>query len=115
MLWKSPLIPSDPMLYRKNLSADLKARIKAFFLGYGRIGPNVEKEKAVLAGISAGLAPFKESSNDQLIPIREIALAKARNKLLSDTRLDKMEKDKKLAEIDGKLDMLRKRSEMLTN
>jgi phosphonate transport system substrate-binding protein len=114
VLWRSPLIPSDPMAYRKDLDPEMKAKIKAFFLSYGRIGPNAEKERKVLASISAGLAPFRESSNDQLIPIRELALAKEKNKLMSDERMDSSEKSQKLAQIDKKLEMLKQRSEILS-
>src|SRR5262249_2418128 len=36
VVWKSPLIPSEPLLWRKDLDSEAKARIKSFFLGYGK-------------------------------------------------------------------------------
>src|SRR5262245_56751658 len=35
ILWKSPLIASDPMVWRRDLDPEAKAKIKAFFLAYG--------------------------------------------------------------------------------
>jgi phosphonate transport system substrate-binding protein len=81
VIWKSPLIPSDPFVWRKDLPVELKAAIKAFVLGYGRLGPDKERERKVLAGMSSGWAPFYNSDNRQLLPIREIALAKDKMKL----------------------------------
>jgi len=102
-VWKSPLIPSDPMVWRKDLTREWKSRIKGFFLAYGRIGVNREKELEVLKNMSSGWAPFQDSSNHQLLPIMEINYAKDKMKLQSGTSSDKAQKtaeiDKKLAEI----------------
>ena len=106
VIWTSPLIPSDPMVYRKDLSRELKSEIKAFFLGYGRIG-NVEEANKVLAGIQDGMGKFMESSNAQLYPIRQLALFKDKLKIQNTEELsadDKAERvafiEKKLAELD---------------
>jgi phosphonate transport system substrate-binding protein len=103
IIWKSPLIPSDPLVWRKDLPEDLKAKIKAFVLGYGRLGPDAERQRQVLAGMSSGWAPFRESSNAQLIPIRQLALFKDKTKLEGDGQMDPQQKEAKLAEIDAKL------------
>lgn len=105
-IWRSPLIPGDPITYRHDLSREFKDRIRAFFLAYGRIGPNAEAERQVLAGISDGLGPFHNSDNRQLYPIRQLALFKDKIKLENDDRLDADEKQAKIAEIDGKLGVL---------
>ena len=111
-IWTSPLIPSDPIVWRKDLDAADKKKIKAFFLTYG-VGDSAEakKEQAVLNGLQ--WAPFKESSNRQLVPIRQLDLFKARLKLEADTVISADEKKAKLAEIDGKLASLQK--ELATN
>ncbi|MCB2100837.1 MAG: phosphonate ABC transporter substrate-binding protein [Rhodobacterales bacterium] len=110
VIWKSPLIPKDPITYRADLPREWKTRIKAFFLGYGRFGPNAEHERMVLKGISNnGL--FYESNNTQLYPIRQLGLFKDRTKLVNDDRMDKAERDKRIAEIDRKLEILRVLSE----
>lgn len=102
-IWKSPLIPSDPMVWRKDLPKEWKSKIKGFFLAYGRIGPNREKELAVLKSMSSGWAPFQDSSNLQLIPIMEINYAKDKMKLQSSETMATAEKRQKLAEIDKDL------------
>src|SRR5262249_53423465 len=46
-VWRSPLIPGDPLVYRKDLPAEVKAKIKNFFLTYGTptAGPGWEAQK----------------------------------------------------------------------
>ncbi|MDR3440883.1 phosphonate ABC transporter substrate-binding protein [Telmatospirillum sp.] len=106
VIWKSPLIPSDPIVWRKNLPADLKAKIKTFLLDYGVKGANAEAERKVLANLSQGWAPFRESSDAQLNPIRQLELFKSRAKVADDGSLPADEKTRKLAEIDEKLKAL---------
>lgn len=105
VVWKSPLIPSDPLVWRKDLSDDMKARIKSFFLSYGRLGPDAAKEREVLAGIQ--LAPFVDSSNAQLYPIRQLELFRNRTRIQNDERLSEAEKAEQLAAIDAELDNLK--------
>lgn len=76
VLWKSPLIPSDPLVWRRDLDSGLKDELRTFLLRYGREGADAERERAVLAEISGGWAPFEPSTDDQLLPVREIMLAR---------------------------------------
>lgn len=103
VIWKSPLIPSDPLVWKKDLPEDLKNRIRGFVLSYGVEGPEAERQRAVLAGMSSGWAPFKASDNSQLIPIRQLTLFREKIKLEGDERLGQAEKQAKLAELDAKL------------
>src|SRR3546814_10487728 len=50
VVWKSPLIPADPIVWRKNLPDADKETLRSFFADYGVKGENVEAEKKVLAG-----------------------------------------------------------------
>ena len=112
VIWTSPLIPSDPIVWRKDLDAADKKKIKTFFLTYGvGDGAEAKKEAEVLKGLQ--WAPFKESSNRQLVPIRQLDLFKARLKLEADGVMGADEKKAKLAEIDQKLASLQK--ELATN
>jgi phosphonate transport system substrate-binding protein len=106
ILWKSPLIPADPLVWRADLPAGLKKKIQAFFVNYGRTGPNAAQEMANLQKLN--YKGFQASDNSQLLPIRQIKLAGDRNKIESDTTLSAEEKKQKLAEIDGKLAELSK-------
>ncbi|MDU4276676.1 MAG: phosphate/phosphite/phosphonate ABC transporter substrate-binding protein, partial [Enterobacter asburiae] len=70
VIWKSPLIPGDPIVWRKNLSESTKDKVYDFFMTYGK----TPEEKAVLERL--GWAPFRPSSDLQLVPIRQLALFK---------------------------------------
>lgn len=99
-IWISPLIASDPIVWRKDLPADVKDKVKTFFLTYGTGGANVEQERKILTALQ--WAPFRESSNKQLIPFRELDLAAQKAKIEGSTMSD-ADKSKALAEIDAKL------------
>jgi len=67
VIWKSPLIPNDPLVWRKDLDAGVKAKLKGFLLAYGKS----DADKAVLKAIY-NYSGFKESTNEQLVPIRQL-------------------------------------------
>ena len=99
VLWTSPLIPSDPFVWRKDLDPAVKEKIRGFMLNYGK---NDEREKMVLKNIY-NYGGFRASSNAQLVPIRQLELFKDRTKVATDSALSTDEKTKKLADIDAKL------------
>lgn len=106
VLWKSPLIPSDPIVWRKNLSAAKKAKIKSFFMSYGKSGNKTE-----LANLKKlAWAPFRDSNNDQLLPIRQLALFKKRNQLI---QKGKTPASPEVRKIDMQLKKLKARKAML--
>ncbi len=98
ILWTSPLIPRDPLVYRKDLPADLKKKIQDFTVGYGKD----EREKEILKNMYR-LAGFKVSTDAQLLPIRQLELFKDRKKVEGDANLTEAEKKAKLADLDAKL------------
>ena len=99
VVWTSPLIPLDPLVMRKDLPDDQKAKLKAFFYNYGKTDAH---EKEVLMKISK-LSGFKESTNRQLLPIRQLDLFSQRNKADADVSLSDVERKTRIAEIDAKL------------
>jgi phosphonate transport system substrate-binding protein len=99
IIWRSPLIPSDPFVWRKDLDAASKTKIRNFVLNYAKTD---EAEKAVLKNIY-NYGGFRESSNAQLIPIRQLELFRERRKVEGDERMADAEKKTKLAELDAKL------------
>ena len=107
VIWKSPLIPLDPITYRKDLSRELKAKIKGFFLAYGRFGNQEEVTRArkVLAAMQLG--SFVDSSNTQLYPIRQLALFKTKLSTENNDKLSADEKAARVKEIDAKLETLK--------
>jgi len=97
VIWKSPLIPSDPMLVRKDLDPQLKAAIRDFFVGYGKD----PREKQALHKI--GIGGFQASDNNQLLPIRQLELFKQKVAIEKDEKMTDAERQAKLAEINRKL------------
>lgn len=97
-IWTSPLIPSDPMVWRKDLDPEVKRKVKAFFLTYGK---SDSKQKEVLAKLN--YSAFVESNNDQLKPIRQLEFFRERTRIAGDDRMPATEKQAKLAELDRKL------------
>jgi len=103
VIWKSPLIPNDPLVWRKDLDAGVKAKLKGFLLTYGKS----DADKAVLKAIY-NYSGFKESTNEQLVPIRQLELFKDRRKVENDEQYSAEEKAQRIAEIDKKLATLNK-------
>lgn len=100
-IWRSPLIPSDPIVWRKDLSEAEKTKIRDFFLTYGteKSGGNIDEEKKVLAGLK--WAPFRASSDKQLLPIRVMETAKAISKIEADTSMTEEAKKARLEELNA--------------
>ena len=99
IVWTSPLIALDPLVMRKDMPAATKAKLKQFFYSYGKTDA---REKEVLMKISK-LSGFKESSNSQLLPIRQLDLFSKRTKLESDSVISELAKKEQLAAIDKQL------------
>ena len=104
VIWTSPLIPSDPLVIRKDMAEPLKGKVKEFFYNYGK---GSQQEKDNLYKLSK-LSSFKLSTNSQLIPIRQLELFKDRNKIDADASLAAADKQSKLADIDRQLVALAK-------
>ena len=103
ILWTSPLIPRDPLVWRKDLPSDVKKKVQDFVTGYGKD----EREKEILKNMYR-LAGFKASTDAQLIPIRQLELFKDRKKAEADENMNAADKKVKLDEIDAKLAALAK-------
>ncbi|MGK6308245.1 phosphonate ABC transporter substrate-binding protein [Variovorax sp. DT-64] len=99
IIWTSPLIPLDPLVMRKDLPEATKTKLRNFFYNYAKTDA---REKEVVMKISK-LSGFKESSDKQLIPIRQLDLFGQRNKIESDSALADADKKTRLADIDKKL------------
>jgi phosphonate transport system substrate-binding protein len=98
-IWRSPLIPSDPIVWRKDLDDATKQKVRDFFLTYGtdKSTGNVEEEREILAALK--WAPFRASSDAQLLPIRVMELTKSIAEVEADTALSAEQKAKKLEEL----------------
>jgi phosphonate transport system substrate-binding protein len=103
VIWTSPLIPSDPMVWRKNLDEASKNKLREFFMTYG----DQPAELKVLEGLQ--WAKFKASDDDQLLPIRQLELFKQRTEVANNDKLKADDKTAKLKELDAELAKLEKR------
>jgi phosphonate transport system substrate-binding protein len=109
VLWTSPLIPSDPIVWGKSLSEKIKTAIRAFLLGYGqpangKSAAQLEHERTVLKRIT--VSGFVASDNLQLLPIRELELFRLRSLIERDPSIPAEQRDSRLREINDKLQML---------
>jgi phosphonate transport system substrate-binding protein len=93
-IWRSPLISSDPMVWRKDLDADAKKKLRDFLLAYGRD----TREKDILKNLT--LASFVASDNNQLNPIRQLELARDRTRVEADASMSAEDKARKLQDIE---------------
>lgn len=103
-IWRSPLIPSDPIVWRKNLPQEVKVSFDEFFQTYG----DQPEEAEVLKSLQ--WSKFKKSSNDQLLPIRQLELFKARSELEADSKLSAADKEAQLEQLDAQLEDLAKKN-----
>lgn len=101
IVWTSPLIPNDPLVWRKDLPEEVKSTLREFFLSYGAAGPLASQERDVLKTLQWG--PFRASDDNQLLPIRQLELFKAKGTLEANKDMDQETKAAKIKEIDEKL------------
>jgi phosphonate transport system substrate-binding protein len=103
ILWTSPIIPLDPIVWRKDLDPAVKAKLYGWLLSYGRTGSpdEITKAREILATLI--WSPLKPSSNHQLLPIRTLEATKAKFKIESDDKMTAEAKKAKIAELDAKI------------
>lgn len=71
VIWTSPTIPQDPMLWRKDLDPGTREKIAKFMFSYGTgVGPEADRQRAVLRTLQVG--PFKPANDTHLLPVREM-------------------------------------------
>ncbi|MCV3240660.1 phosphonate ABC transporter substrate-binding protein [Mesorhizobium sp. ZC-5] len=101
VIWKSPLIASDPIVWRKDLPEETKGKIKDFMFSYGsgKATGDAAKEKEILAGLK--WAGFKPSDNNQLLPIRVMELTKAIAKVQADASLSDTDKKAQVEKLEA--------------
>jgi phosphonate transport system substrate-binding protein len=102
VLWKSPLIPSDPLVWRRDLPQATKNKLRNFFDHYAQSDP---REQAIMAGIT-GLSGFKDSTDAQLIPIRKMALFQKKDQIQNNAHISDSDRQAQVAALDLKLSQL---------
>jgi len=99
VIWTSPIIPLDPLVWRKDLDPSVKTKLYTFLLSYGRFGSDeqVGSERQVLANLV--WSPFRPSSDRQLLPIRKLEANKELMKVQADDKLSANDKAAKVAKL----------------
>lgn len=83
IVWRSPRIPEDPLVWRKDLDPALRKKLGDFIFSYG-VGdtPEAARQRAILEKIQT--KPFVAANDSHLIPVREMEatgqLIEARNR-----------------------------------
>src|SRR5499426_751879 len=97
VIWTSPIIALDPLVWRKDLDPAVKAKLYTFLMSYGRIGSDDEiaTAKAILADLV--WSTFQPSSDNQLIPIRVLEANKTLMRIQGDEKLSADEKSGQIA------------------
>ncbi|MEL6554779.1 MAG: phosphonate ABC transporter substrate-binding protein [Cyanobacteria bacterium J06621_11] len=96
VIWTSPVIPSDPLAYRKDLPDCLKENIKDFFHNYD--------DAAVLGGLE--WSGFDPAGDADWNTVRELNIGKEILEVENDASLDDAAKQEKLDELNKQLDAL---------
>lgn len=91
VIWESPPVTFDPIIQRRDLSPELKQKIAAFFLNYGKTGGNIVEQKRKLNEADQ-LDGFLPSSNAQLRPVSDLQLFHDRFRLSLNTKVSDAEK-----------------------
>jgi phosphonate transport system substrate-binding protein len=71
IVWRSPRIPEDPLVWRKDLDPALRKKVAAFLFSYG-VGetPEAKRQAAILERIQT--RPFVHADDTHLLPVREM-------------------------------------------
>jgi phosphonate transport system substrate-binding protein len=103
VIWTSPMIPLDPLVWRKDLDAGIKTRLYSFLLAYGRLGSDseIKSERELLANLI--WSPFNPSSDRQLIPIRKLEASRDLMKVQADEKLSDTDKAARIAAIKAEI------------
>ena len=103
IIWTSPIIPLDPLVWRKDLDPTIKTKLYRFLLSYGRFGSDAQMnaERMTLANLI--WSPFNPSSDRQLIPIRKLEANKELMKVSADDKLSQADKASKVAALKARI------------
>jgi phosphonate transport system substrate-binding protein len=103
IIWTSPIIPLDPLVWRKDLDPAVKAKVYNFLMSYGRIGTpdEIKTAKEMLAALI--WSPFHPSNDNQLLPIRILEANKAIMKIKGDDKLSDAEKQAQIAPLQAEI------------
>ena len=103
VIWTSPAIQTDPIIWRSDLDDEAKQRLQYFFMNYGRMGSpeDIAEARAVLDPLYFGL--FLPSSNAHLDPIVQLEIVRDLTAARNDPDLSPDERATRIAELERRL------------
>ena len=103
VVWTSPAIQTDPIIWRADLDEEAKQRLQYFFMNYGRMGTPEEIAAArdVLNPLYFGL--FLPSSTAHLDPIVQLEIVRDLTEARNDPDLTEAEREVRVAELEQRL------------
>lgn len=94
VVWESPDIPESPLIWRLALPLATRKKAQDFIVSFGKTG----EEKQMLREMN-NLTGFRKSSNLQLVPIADLEMFNARQRLVNDKQLSAEERAQKIEEV----------------
>jgi phosphonate transport system substrate-binding protein len=76
IIWTSPVLPEDPIVYRKDLDPAVKEKLRQFFLTYGQ-GDSAEAVRQRQNLVALSIGGFKPADDSHLLPVREMEATEA--------------------------------------
>ena len=71
VIWESPTLPEDPIIWRKDLDPVVKEKLRQFFLTYAQgDSPEAARQRENLRRLSIG--GFKPADDSHLLTVREM-------------------------------------------
>ncbi|SFB38955.1 phosphonate transport system substrate-binding protein [Collimonas sp. OK607] len=104
VIWTSPLISNDPLLYRKDLPVATKNKIEEFFVTYGK-PKNPASQPDVLQNI-LDLSGFQHSTDAQLKPTADLTMFGLLRSNMYDASLSTAQKQKAFEDITARFGKL---------
>ena len=103
VIWTSPPIQTDPIIWRSDLDDEAKQRLQYFFMNYGRMGTpeEIAAAREVLDPLYFGL--FLPSSNAHLDPIVQLEIVRDLTEARNDPDLSEAERETRVAALRERL------------
>jgi phosphonate transport system substrate-binding protein len=104
VLWESPLVPNDVLMYRASTPAAHKAALQALFLNYAK-SDATEKE---LFRKASGIRNFIAADNKLLDPVTEFKFSAERAAIEGNSALSSSEKSAQLLHVQKRIEAFKK-------
>ena len=112
VIWESPLIQTDPIMWRKDMPQEAKEKLLYFFMTYGRRAENEEelqRQRKVLGELDFGM--FLPSNDQHLDPIIRLEILRDMAFVKSDQNLTDAERALKTKKLEDKLQAMQRADE----